>query len=70
MLYVADRRLMDVHINGPIAEGETPVQAVMRTAALFGAEVAAYTYKFYDEPRRGEHQMFPVIIGSVWIERK
>ncbi len=51
---------------GPIAEGETPEQAVERMERTFGHVASEYAYVLYDEPSREEYQQFPVVIGSVW----
>ncbi len=54
---------------GPIAEGETPEQAVARMARTFGSSaVTKYAFVMHKKPMKGgpERQQFPVIVGSVW----
>jgi len=55
---------------GPIAEGETPEQAVTRMEKWFDRLAHEYSFKLYDEPKISDKgdQLFPVIIGTVWAK--
>ena len=63
---VTKAELGGARLVGPIAEGETPLEAVTRTAEVFGGIATRYAYLIHDEPLRGENQQFPVIIGTFW----
>lgn len=56
---------------GPIAEGETPEEAISRMVGTFHRrEVKQYAFVLYDEPIYGDEtkQQFPTIIGTVWAK--
>ena len=61
--------LKSIGMVGPIAEGETPLDAIRRMEKQFGRTCLRYAYRSYDSPKRGENQQFPVIVGAVWSEQ-
>jgi len=56
---------------GPIAEGETPLDAAARLNRLFGHRHTEYACQMHDgvmtEASTGEPQQFERIIGTVWL---
>lgn len=65
-----DKKDVKHEVVGPIAEGETPEMAVARLESTFGFKAAKYAFSTHAEPLTAKNQQFPVIIGTVWIEKQ
>ena len=62
-------KLLDGGLVGPIAEGETPEQAVARIERTFGSRVRKYAFVMHPQPIEEPFQQFKRIIGAVWCDR-
>jgi hypothetical protein len=72
MKLVDKKDMSDVRLVGPIAEGETPEQAIVRMQETFGVkDLSAYAFIIHPEPLRGKagvNQQFDSVIGTVWAK--